>query len=441
MIKRFVLLLLCVVMLTWVFAGCTSKPAETGQTTETKEAAESDTSSDEKAAEETKPLEAAKLTYYYWNEAQKEAQDAIYAEFKKAFPQIEVETTVVPWANYWTKLQTSLPSGAGPDVYQLNAPHAVEYLPAGLAMPLQDKIDAEGLDMSVYPEAIKNLYTYEGKLYAMPKDYDSIALFYNKAMFDEANVKYPDDTWTWTEFLDAAKKLTKPDGSQYGFAADSYAQTGLGNFIFQNGGEFFAADGMKSAINSPENIETVQFISDLMNKYKVSPSYSELVETPSYTLFMGEKVAMITFGSWYVGPIYEALGDKLGIAPLPMKKTRACVLHGLGYAIDAKTKYPEQAWAFVKFLASKQANEIQSSVVIPAYAGMEGKWLEQFPMLDLKVFIDAAKYGKPFPVALKNSTAVETAMYNALDKVWNGSMSVEDALKEAEANMNAELSK
>lgn len=441
MVKKAVLLFVCVSMCLSLFAGC----GNTEKTQADKSTASATTtngkSNEQPAAEPAKiELKDCKLSYYYWNEPQKAIVDKTIEAFNKIYPNIKIESTVIPWAQYWTKLQTSLPSGAGPDLYQLNAPHAVEYLPAGLALSLQDKIDRDNVDMTVYPDSIIKLYNYNGQQYAMPKDYDSIGLFYNKSMFDKANVKYPDGSWTWDDLLDAAKKLTIGK-DQYGFAIDTYMQTGIGNFIFQNGGAVFNADNTKSAINSPENIETFQFLQDMIYKYQVSPTAGELVETPSYMQFQAEKVAMITFGSWYLDPLYQAIGDKLGVAPMPVKKTKASMLHGLGYAIDAKTKYAEEAWAFVKYCSEEEAMEMQADVVIPAYKGMDVKWTQKFPALDSKIFTEAAGYGVPLPVAAKNSTLVEQAMYNTLDKIWNQKMGVAEALAEAEANMNAEFAK
>ena len=385
-------------------------------------------------------LQPCTLTYYYWNEPQKPMIDQTIAEFNKVYPDIKIESTVIPWGEYWTKLQTSLPSGAGPDLFQINAPHAVDYIPAGLLLSLQDFIDRDQVDMSLYAEGITALYRFDNKQYAMPKDYDSIALLYNKEMFDAAGLPYPDDTWTWETLRENAQKLTIGD-SQYGFAVDSYMQTGLGNFIFQNGGQIFEEGNLKSAINSPQNAETLQYLQDLMYVDKVSPSAAELTETPSYMMFQAEQVAMITFGSWYVDALLETLGDKMGVAPMPSKETRATMLHGIGYAIAANTQYPEEAWAFVNFCAQQEAMTLQASVVLPAYKGMEGAWVEKYTTLNASVFPEAVAYGVPLPVAGKNSAMVEQVMYEALDKVWNQRASIADALAEAEANMNAELAK
>ena len=83
-----------------------------------------------------------------------------------------------------------------------------------ILLDLTDKVAAsEKLEMDKFPSDIKEMYQYDGKTYAVPKDIDTIALWYNKDMFDEAGIAYPDDTWTWDDLYDAAVKLTKDDGS------------------------------------------------------------------------------------------------------------------------------------------------------------------------------------------------------------------------------------
>ncbi len=89
------------------------------------------------------------------------------------------------------------------------------------------------------------------------KDYDTIALWYNKTLFDEAGISYPDETWTWDTLKDAAKKLTKDDGSQYGFCAGLHNQEGYYNFVYQNGGEIIT-DDKKSGYDEKATIEGIE---------------------------------------------------------------------------------------------------------------------------------------------------------------------------------------
>src|SRR5688572_10992281 len=136
------------------------------------------------------------ITYAIWDNNQLPAHEQIIAAFEAEHPNINVEPQVVPWGNYWDKLQTAVAGGEAYDVFWMNGPNFPVYASKGVLMDLQDTIDAAQIDMSVFPEALLKVYTYDGKVYGMPKDFDTIALFYNKAIFDAAGVAYPTADWT-----------------------------------------------------------------------------------------------------------------------------------------------------------------------------------------------------------------------------------------------------
>ncbi len=131
-------------------------------------------------------------------------------------------------------------------------------------LDLTDKIESsEKVNLDNYYKDIAELYQYDGKTYAIPKDYDTIALWYNKKMFDDAGIAYPDETWTWQTFADAAKKLTKEDGSQYGTAIPAtFNQDGYYNLIYDMGGYIVSDDKKKSGWDDPKTIEAMQWLYD-----------------------------------------------------------------------------------------------------------------------------------------------------------------------------------
>jgi multiple sugar transport system substrate-binding protein len=282
-------------------------------------------------------------------------------------------------------------------------------------------------------------------LYAIPKDFDTIGLFYNKELFDKAGVKYPDDTWTWDNLLDAAKKLTVRDGSgnisQYGFVATSGGQTCTYDFILANGGKILTEDRMKSAINTPESAEALQYLYDMMYVHKVSPTGAEQKETDHEKLFQSGKIAMIPNGSWVVPPYFQALGDKVNVAPLPQKKERGNVIHGLGFAVSAKSKNPEAAWQFAKFCATKEAQEYEAGVVIPAFSGAEKVWLDAYPSMDLKIFIEALDYAVPIPQTAKGASGASTVFENEMQNIWLQAKDVATGLADCDKGINDEIAK
>ncbi|MCI1141088.1 extracellular solute-binding protein, partial [Stenotrophomonas maltophilia] len=92
-----------------------------------------------------------------------------------------------------------------------------------------------------------------------PKDFDTIGLWYNKKMFDEAKIPYPDNTWDWNKLREAAKKLTDPNKGVWGIAAAPYGQDNYYNTIFQSGGFVISDDKKSSGFDKPETIEGLSF--------------------------------------------------------------------------------------------------------------------------------------------------------------------------------------
>ena len=156
------------------------------------------------------------LTVAIWDNGQKAGLQEIMDEFTKETG-IKTELQVVEWSSYWTLLEAGASGGDMPDVFWMHSNEAVRYMSNDMLLDLTDKIaDSSEIDPANYPEDIWGLYTYDDKYYAVPKDVDTIALWYNKTLFDEAGLEYPTADWTWDDVTEAAKKLTKDDGSQYG---------------------------------------------------------------------------------------------------------------------------------------------------------------------------------------------------------------------------------
>jgi multiple sugar transport system substrate-binding protein len=320
----------------------------------------------------------------------------------------------------------------------MNGPNIVKYASNDVLLPIDDQISADKVDLKNYPDALVALYTVNGKHYALPKDFDTVGLWYNKQLFDAAGVKYPDATWNWQTLRDAAKKLTNMSKGVWGVAAPLRDQTGFYNTIPQNGGYVISDDKKSSGLDKPEAIGGIQFWTDLI-KDKSSPTLAQMTDTTPESMFESGKIAMLYGGSWTATEFAqnEYTKDKVDVAVLPQGKERATVIHGLGNVISANTKNPKEAWEFVKFLGSKEAADIQAKTgtVIPAYTGTQDSWVKSTPNFHLQVFIDELAYAKPYPVS-KNTAAWNDAMMKLFIPAWSGQQSAEAGSKAVAQKMN-----
>lgn len=147
---------------------------------------------------------------------------------------IKCKIQVTPWDQYWTMLEAGATGGSMPDVFWMHSNMINQYAEYDMLLDLTDAIAKSNVDLSKYPEGLVSLYqNKDGKQIGIPKDMDTSALWYNKTKFEEAGIAYPDDTWTWDTLAETANKLTKDDGSQYGFVISPAAnQEGYYNMIY-----------------------------------------------------------------------------------------------------------------------------------------------------------------------------------------------------------------
>ncbi len=381
--------------------------------------------------------EPVTITFAFWDTNQEPGMKAIAEAYMADHPNVKIETQVTPWNEYWTKLEAAAQGGALPDVFWMHSNQFYKYVSAGTLLDLTDL----NLDYSPYPSGITALYHYEDKQWAVPKDYDTIALAYNKELFDAAGLAYPDDTWTWDTLRDAAKKLSNPEAGVMGFAAPNDTQSGYYNFVYQNGG-FIFTDG-KSGFDQPATQEAIQAWADLMLVDGVSPTLESFTDMSQDDQFQAGRVAMEFVGSWMMSAYTtnEFIKDKFDLAVLPQGKTRASIYNGLGYAGAYNTASPEVVKDFIAFCGSEQANilQAQNKAAIPAYAGTEHYFTDLFTNINIKCYTEMISYGVQFPFSPNKSlwegteTELMTSAYSGEITFAEACTQLHEAIMEIEA--------
>ncbi|WP_159722983.1 ABC transporter substrate-binding protein [Enterococcus sp. CSURQ0835] len=379
------------------------------------------------------------LTYGLWDKAQAPVYEKLAKEFEKNNKNIDVKIQLTPWGQYFTKLETMVTGKNAPDVFWMNIPRSTDYIDNGVLEPLDDvKFDKDKIP-SIYQKA----YTQKGKLYGVPKDYDTNAIWYNKKMFEEAGVPKPDESWTWDTWKEAAHKLTNQEKGVYGIGAQPIWETGYYQTIYQNGGRPFIKNGKKSGFNEQATIEGVKFWHDFVKEGSSIP-VDQMANEQMPDLLLAGKVAMIVDGSYQAPVIFEDQygKDNIDVAPLPKGKERATTSNSLANVVYAGSKHKDAAKKFVAFLSSEKAMKevAKSGVVIPAYQGTADAWVKAYPDKNLQVFVDAVKYAVPFS-NYKNSSAATAAEQDIINEVWAGKKTVEEGCKEIAKEADGILNK
>ncbi|AWB85654.1 ABC transporter substrate-binding protein [Mycetocola zhujimingii] len=382
----------------------------------------------------------ASITYGLWDKNQVSAIEENIDAFNELYPNIEVNVNVTPYSEYWTKLQTQGSSKTLPDVFWMNGPNIGLYASNGLLEPIAGAVDAGDIELSNYPESLVDLYNVGDEQYGVPKDFDTIGVWTNKALFEQAGVELPSEDWTWDDFQTAATEISTALAGEgiYGAAGGMDGQTTYYNTIFQAGGSVI--DGDTSGYASEGSQAGIQFWSDLIASGG-SPSIQQLTDTTADQWFTSGKLAMYWGGSWFRSALTDLpfAGDITAL-PLPAGEEQATVIHGVSNVVSADSKNKQAAQAFQVFLASEEAQQQQgdAGAMIPAFTGTQDAFTQSMPDANLQIFLDAVEYSKPLPVS--NNSAVWNALETELlPQAFSGERPTAEVTAELAEQMDAAL--
>ncbi|MDD3058746.1 MAG: sugar ABC transporter substrate-binding protein [Sphaerochaeta sp.] len=385
------------------------------------------------------------LSVMIWDSNQQPGIQKIIDDFT-AKTGITAEIQVVDWNNYWTLLSAGAQGGSLPDVFWMHSNESQRYMSNDMLLDVTDRIAKSAIiDPENYPDDIWSLYTYNNKYYAVPKDVDTIALWYNRTLFDQAGVKYPDENWTWEDVYAAAKKITKADGSVYGFAnVNSNNQAGWYNLIYSNNGYVLSEDKKKSGMDLPASIEAMKWMERMINE-NLMPPQTLMSESSEDVLLQSGKIAMTMQGSWMVAAFRdnEYTLANCDVAMLPKNsKTgrRASIYNGLGWAIAKNSERTDDAWKLVEYFGSEegQLKQAQLGVTMSSFKNTSEQWKNSVPQFNLQAYLNMQDdmVIRPFS---RSTVKWENAVLDVMLKVWNKEMSMEAGCKEAARQMNAIL--
>ena len=370
---------------------------------------------------------AETLTVNIWDNNQRAGLQQIADEWT-AISGIDVKIDVIDWDNYWTLLSAGASGGTLPDVFWMHSNTAQMYMDYDLLLDLTDYVaNDEAIDLNNYYQGIVDLYTRDsdGKVFALPKDHDTIALLWNKAIFDQYGVEYPTDNWTWEDMYEAAKQITeKSNGDVYGMAVNtSNNQDGWYNVVYDYGGNIVSDTHDSTAIDSPEGKAGMEMVRKLLT---VGAPQSVVAETGTDSLFQSNKVGMITQGSWMITAFYKAEGqDNYKWALLPYAdvngngqsdpEERWSCYNGLGWAAAFNTANPDAAYSLISWFCAKeqQVKQAELGITMAGMPGISEAFANAFPGMDITPFLEAENFSLYMRPYTKMTTVWEDPIQQA----------------------------
>jgi multiple sugar transport system substrate-binding protein len=388
------------------------------------------------------------------------------ALFNKLNPKYHVD--IDPGATDMTKVVVQCMGGVGPDLFNVyDGLELSNYVKAGIAWDLTDELPKLGVDIDkdVW-RAADACYRYEGRIYGFPKNVCTNAVWYNKALFDAQRIPYPKGPWTWEEFLTLARKLTLRDQrgriTQYGLLLN-WPQGDGGpwmHFIRQWGGSVYSPCGTHCTLDCPECIAAIQFIQDLIYKYRVTPTPGEEdaltaagsgwgSAASSISLFAGGRAAMALGGNYWQVVLKDYKNLRLGAVESPHGPRR--VYHGYGTAVIINKNSPRRrdALEFIKFFAGRPYNELVNAEAdglgpIRRYCFTDAylKNIRTTNADNNEVWRDVMQFGVPDQDSpFINGMAASIIIFEQLDLVRNNNKTAAQTMRDATTLINAEIKK
>jgi len=306
-------------------------------------------------------VEKPTLTHWNWRNTEIPVEiSELYRRFEERY-WVNLECEDLNWADVGMKYVIAGEAGELPETFEMWAPgQLAQFAERGWILPLDEYIAREeGLLDNFYEWAAME---YKGKIYGLSSVGLGNIMFWNKAAFAEAGL--PGPPTTWDELVDYAVKLNDPP-RQYGLGlnggGDVEVFLSIAHFIYENGSRVGRVKG-KMYINSPETVEAIQFVVDLVTKHKVVPGFATSGVQQIIEDFCTGKVAM--YIDWAGATSKFALRDPQfdwEAALLPVRKTTGSLISGgdLVYVMSNSCKNEEQkelAWEFIRHMTSFESS-------------------------------------------------------------------------------------
>ncbi len=304
-------------------------------------------------------------------------------EFHTTHPNIHVFYNLDPENNTFEEQSLAdLQSGNAPDVFQGCCSFLPIWAQKGYLLDLRPYVQAD-LDRVTIddwdPVQYRSFFTRDGRQYALPKYHGALALYYNKDLFDQAHVDYPDESWNHDDYLNAMKRVAGGKPNLWGSMIDTaweriqvHVNAWGGHFVDPN-------DRTKSLMASSPTLQAIEWIRARMWDDKVMATALDVQNKGTQDAFVAGQLAMVEDGSWALKSILTGANFRVGLAPLPAGPVRRATLATTdGFGIYASTKHPDEAWELLKFLISKDYGRAMAKAQFlqPSRASLVDEWAQ-----------------------------------------------------------------
>ena len=332
--------------------------------------------------------------------------------FEKKNPDIKIKIEYIP-GDYARKLPMLLLSNTAADILLMDDENIPAYSVRGYLEDLGPYIARDRAAMRMeefFPTAMES-FQYRGGQYGLPWDGISVLVFYNKDMFDAEGIPYPTKDWTWDDFLQIARKLTKDtngDGRMEQIGTNMmFGFLDFQNFLWSFGGDFLNADRTANGIDNPGGLAAYQFVYDMKYKYRATVWTGEVEEMTSEVQLLTGRIGMTLAGSYFMSTLFsvkDAMRWDVALMPIGPVGKRFNRVSWDGISINKGTRYKEEAWRFLKYLVNEDPQALvgQMGRGFPVRrVDAEKYYMRPDSGVNMQLAIDAVEYGRCTPITPK----------------------------------------
>lgn len=396
------------------------------------------------SAEKVKIVATTQMNMTQWEPATQRALEEL--------PDIDLTMTQTViqggWSAYSDKIVTTIAGGEQLDVIMIAVEGIRLLADKGILVPLDELFaaDTEAQDvlMNDVHETLRGMLQVDGKQMEYPFSWNNMVLYYNTAIFEEKGIEPPTSDWTWDDFLATSLEIADVQGGADDLFAYSFwggGMFGMHAWYFNNDTSVLTDDWADSNLEDPKVAETLEFLSSLILKHKVSPHPTGWNEGEQ---FHAGHLAMRTCGRWCIAGSMAEHFDTYDLQYQPHATGLTKTVAGTdGWGISNSAPSIDQAWEVVKFLSGTQSSieMVQSGGNIPALRSVaEMPVFAEFGPPNTAIFYESLDFAKTVP-SPTNFNIVEPILDRAYQTIWNGEKAVEQALADAHVELQAEMDK
>ena len=373
----------------------------------------------------------------------------ILTAFETQNPDIKLD--IIESSNTNEQFRVLYSSGVRLDLVRTNHGQIATYAKEGSILDLTPMIERDpDFPFDAFYPAAQEMLKIGGRIYFIPFGIAVETLFYNKDLFSNAGLTFPDQSWSWDrEALDAGRRLTldlNNDGTIDQFFLGNVLDGLFFTILYALGGDVVTPDGTRFAMNSPEGLEAIEFVNSLVNERRITLNRAEL-DSGNWNFYIGNIAALVQ-SSYYVGAMQQrGVSFEWDVAPMPgYRGGRASTIWAeTPWVIPANAAHPEEAFRLLKFIASVEGQELvaRTGMATPIHreVAVSPVYLEQTPPVNMLAFHETASYpntrARP---DLPNWPRIwQTLSTVVLAPVFAGTQPASAALAEAERMINAIL--